>query len=68
MAGNYGFNANIAITFQAVKNLSVDFNIYVLGCFVRMSWSLLGISVDSFSQRMSKIIRKFVTFDVFNKN
>ena len=64
MAGNYGFNANIAITFQAVKNLSVDPNIFDMGCFVRMFWSLLGISGDSFSQRMSKITTKFVTFDV----
>jgi len=67
LAGYYGFNANITVTFQAVKNLLLIPHNYVLGCFVIFFgdfWVYLGIK--SFSERISKVYgrRKFGRFDV----
>ena len=62
-----GFNTNILLTFQAVKNLSV-YPIYLrLGLFRNFGgdfWVYLG--VNSFSQKIGKIDgnTKFGRFDV----
>ena len=66
----YGFNANISIRFQAVKNLPALPTHQRFGrlckCFGYF-WVWLGISI--FSQRISKVDgnRKFVRFDVVLK-
>ena len=70
MAGHYGFNADISFTFQAVKNPSTHAT-YLCFRLCCKFWGDFGVylSVNSFSQRISKIYGNgtFGRFDVVLK-
>ena len=70
MAGYYSFNADISITFQAVKNLSAPPTYLCFKLFYKFFgdfWVYLGI--ERFSQKVGKIDgkRKFGRNDVVLK-
>jgi len=52
----YGFNVNISLTFQAVKNLSAHPTYLCFGPFCKFFGDLLVyLEINSFSERISKI-------------
>ena len=62
LAGYYGLNINISITFQAVKNLSTHPTHLCSGLFCNFFGDFwVNLEIESFSQRISKIYenRKF---------
>jgi len=59
LAGYYVFNANISLTFQAIKNLSAHLTYLCFGPVCKFFGDfLVYLEINSFSQRISKIYGK----------